>query len=186
MLFAAIYLRFGFGLDFVVLSAATSLLLLVAVIDLEHGLILNRIVLPSVAVFLVVAPFWSELGFSRTFPASSGILASAANSLTAGATGFLVFLLIALAYPQGMGGGDVKYAGLLGLLLGIPGVLVALWGAAVSGGLVAIYLLVRRKKGRKDAMPFGPFMSLGGIAVLLAGDDIVAGYQDLIAAARGL
>ena len=185
LLFVAIFLKFGVGLTFVLVAAATSLLLVVAVIDLERGLILNRIVLPSVVVLLVLAPFWSQLGFAREFPISSGMIASLANSLAAGAAGFLVFLLIALAHPQGMGGGDVKYAGLLGLLLGIPGVLVALWGAVVSGGLVAIYLLAMRKRGRKEAIPFGPFMSLGGIAVLLAGDEIFSEYQRLIDAVSG-
>ena len=186
LLFLAIFLKFGVGLTFVLVAAATSLLLVVAVIDLERGLILNRIVLPSVVVLLVLAPFWSQLGFAREFPISSGMIASLANSLAAGAAGFLVFLLIALAHPQGMGGGgDVKYAGLLGLLLGIPGVLVALWGAVVSGGLVAIYLLAMRKRGRKEAIPFGPFMSLGGIAVLLAGDEIFSEYQRLIDSVSG-
>ena len=148
---------------------------------------MNRIVYPRMAVLLAVAPFWGELGFARAFIGiDSEPIASLANSVAAGAAGFLGFLLIALAYPRGMGGGDVKYAGLLGLLLGIPGVLLALWGAVVSGGLLAIYLLARRKKGRKDAIPFGPFMSLGGIVVLLGGEDILSGYRQLVDAIAGV
>ena len=186
LLFAAVYLRFGLTLEFLILSAAVSLLIVVAVIDIEHGLILNRIVLPSVAVLLVLAPFWPQMDVPRPFLGSAGMVASMANSLAAGGGAFLIFLVIGLAYPQGMGGGDVKLAGLVGLLVGFPGVLVALWGAVVSGGVVAISLLVLGKKGRKDAIPFGPFLSLGGIAVLLAGVDIIAGYQSLLDKVAGL
>ena len=80
----------------------------------------------------------------------------------------------------GMGGGDVKLAGMIGLLVGIPGAAVALWIAAVSGGLVAIVLLASGKKGRKEAIPFGPFMSLGAIVVVLSGTDLVSQYIDAI------
>ena len=180
LLFAAIYLRFGFGLDFVVLSAAVSLLLAVAIIDLEHKLILNRIVFPGIVVVLIVAPFWPSLGLPRTFPGSSELLASFANSLVAGASAFFFFLTVYVAYPRGMGGGDVKLAGLIGLLVGFPGLLVALWGGIVSGGLVAIVLLALRKKGRKDEIAFGSFLSSAAIVALLWGSDIISGYNHVL------
>ena len=65
-------------------------------------------------------------------------------------------------------------------------ILVALWGAVFTGGVVAIALLILRRKGRKDAIPFGPFMSLGGIVVLLAGTEIVSSYQRLVDAIAGV
>ena len=185
-LFAATYLRFGFGFDFIVLCAGVSLLLAVAVIDLEHKLILNRIVFPSLAVLLVIAPFWTTLGLPRSFPVSPDMLASFANSIVAGAGSFLLFLLIYVAYPQGMGGGDVKLAGLIGLLVGFPGLIVALWGGVVSGGLVAIFLLVSRKKGRKDEISFGSFLAAAAIVALLWGSDIVSGYQRVVDSFVGL
>ncbi len=180
LLFAAAYLRSGFGLEFAVLGAAVSLLVVVAVIDLERRMILNRIIFPSLVVLLILAPFWTQIGLSRPFMGSSGMAAALANSLAAGIGAFLIFLIVALLYPSGMGGGDVKLAGLLGLLVGFPGILVALWGAVVGGGLVAIVLLALRKKGRKDAIPFGPFLSIGGIVVLLCGSDIISGYQHML------
>ena len=186
LLFAGVFVRFGSGPDSVLMAAAASLLVVVAIIDLEHELILNRIVFPSAIVLLFLSPFWSELGLSRTFLDSSGMIGSLANSLSAGAAGFFIFMSIKLVYPPGMGFGDVKYAGLLGLLLGLQGVLIALYGAVLSGGLLAILLLVLRKKGRKDHIPFGVFMSLGGVAVLLAEKNIVSGYKSLIDAVRGL
>ncbi len=180
LLFIVIYLRFGLGAEFVVLAAAVSLLLVVALIDLERGLILNRLVYPSAVAFLILAPFWPQLGLSQTFPGSSGMVASFLSSLTAGIGAFLVFLAIALRYPQGMGGGDIKLAGVIGLLVGFPGVLSALWLSVVSGGLVGLYLVLVRKKARKDIMPFGPFLSLGAIVALLAGRDLAFWYRGLI------
>ena len=65
-LFAASYLKFGWGAPFIVACAGVALLMAVAVIDLEHRLIPNRIVIPAVAVLAVLAPFWPELGIERT------------------------------------------------------------------------------------------------------------------------
>ena len=101
------------------------------------------------------------------------------NSIVSGLGSFLVFLGIAMIYPNGMGGGDVKLAGVIGLLAGYPGVLLALWLAVVSAGVIAIGLVVVGKLGRKDTMPFGPFLSLGAVAAFLAGDDIASWYSDL-------
>ena len=180
LLFLAIYFQHGFGPDFVVLAAAASLFIAVGIIDFEHGIIPNRIVLPATAVAVALAPFWTELGLDRSFLSHFDMLASLYNSLVAGAAAFLVFLGIFLAYPRGMGGGDVKFVGVIGLLLGVPGTLVGMWSAVLLGGVVAVGLLVTRRKGRKDAIPFGPFLSLGAVVGLLWGPDIISAYQALV------
>lgn len=189
VLFVLLYLRWGLGLSFAITGSATSVLLALALIDLDHRLILNRIVLPSALGLLVLAPFWTDLGESRSFLGSETMLASALNSLVAGFGAFLFFYAIAFLFrgmrdvtgdKGGLGGGDIKLAGLIGLLVGFPGVVVALWVAVVAGGLVAASLLALGKKGRKDAIPFGPFLSLGAITVLLAGGEIVSGYERVV------
>ena len=176
-LFVVIYFRHGFAVEFVVLGAAVSLLMVIALIDLERGLILNRTIYPSLVALIVLAPFWTELGLTRSFLGSESMVASLLNSIITGLGAFLVFLAIGLVYPNGMGGGDVKLAGVIGLLAGFPGALIALWLGIVSGGLVAIGLLVLHKVGRKDTMPFGPFLALGTVAALLAGGEINSWYQ---------
>ena len=178
-LFTAVYVRFGFEAEFVILGAAVALLVVVALIDLEHGLILNKIIYPSLLVLILLSPFWTELGLSRSFLGSDDLLGTLLNSVLTGLGSFLIFLAIAMAYPSGMGGGDVKLGGVIGLLVGYPGALLALWLAVVTGGIVAIGLVVLRKMGRKDAMPFGPFLAGGAIAALLAGGDITSWYNDL-------
>ena len=151
----------------------------IAVIDLEQGLILNKVLVPSAAVMLAVAPLWPVLGVERTFLGNTGVLASLESSLAAGAGAFLFFLAIVLVRRGAMGGGDVKLAGVLGLLLGFPGILVAVWLAAISGGLVALALLLLRKRGRKSEIPFGPFLAGGAIVALLAGTPLVSWYLGL-------
>ena len=184
-LFTLTYLRFGYSAETVVVCAALSILLIVTLIDLEHGLILNVIVFPTMAALVVLAPFWSELGFARPLLGSLGMPASLFNSLIAGSGAFAIFLAIALISPGGMGAGDVKFVGVLGLMLGFPGVLFALWLAVVTGGLVAATFLLLRKRGRKDAIPFGPFLALGAAMVLLVGTDLNTGYQEFAARLTG-
>lgn len=180
LLFTAVYLRHGLGPELAVLGPAVSVLVVVALIDFERGLILNCIILPSVAALLVLAPFWTEIGLSRSFLGSSSTVASLSNSIVAGAGAFLLFLGFGVAYPAGMGGGDIKLAGAVGLLVGYPGVFFAVWLAAVAGGLVAASLLVLRKKGRKDPIPFGPFLAASAAAVLLAGGELLEWYHDIV------
>ena len=175
-LFAALYVKLGWGVPFIVVGAGVALLVVIAVVDLEHRLIPNRLVIPAVVVLAVFAPLWPELGIDRALVFEQTHLASLSNSLVAGAGAFLVFLVIKAVYPAGMGAGDVKMAGMLGLLVGYPGIVVALWTAVVAGGAVAVGLLVLGGRSRKDAMPFGPFLSAGGIFALLCGTEVVDVY----------
>ena len=76
-----------------------------------------------------------------------------------------------------MGFGDVKLAGLIGLMVGWPNVLVAVVGGIIVGGLVAAVLLLTRLKGRKDEIPFGPFLSLTTMATIVYGREILDWYM---------
>lgn len=184
-LFVAVFSLYGIGLEFVVLSACLSLLLAISLIDLEHQLILNVMVFPSIVLLLILAPFWTEIGITRSFLGDETLVASLANSYLSGLGAFLAFLIIAIVSPAGMGGGDVKFAAVLGLMVGFPGILLAIWISAVGGGLIAITLVLTGKKGRKDVISFGPFMALGAAVVLIAGPDLTDWYQQLASAISG-
>ena len=147
------------GLAFVVLLVPVTL------IDLDHRIIPNTLMLVgtvvSVALVLLTQP--ESL--------TEHLIAAAA------AGGFL--LVAALAYPAGMGMGDVKLAGVMGLFLGRsvgPAMLVAL----VTGSVVGALIIARKgaKEGRKTAIPFGPYLAFGGLVGLFAGDAIVDWYLD--------
>ena len=70
----------------------------------------------------------------------------------------------------------MKLAGMMGLFVGYPGIAVAIWTAVVVGGVVAVGLLALGGRNRKDAMPFGPFLSAGGILALLTGTEVIDFY----------
>lgn len=144
------------GLVFVAMLAAITLT------DLERRLIPNRILIAGAVAALAIAV--------ATDPSSlpeRGITALAAGGS---------LLLIALAYPRGMGMGDVKLAAVMGLYLG-SAVSVALAVAVIAGSVVGIGVMLREGSGaRKQAVPFGPFLALGGVVALLAGDQLVNAY----------
>jgi leader peptidase (prepilin peptidase)/N-methyltransferase len=90
-----------------------------------------------------------------------------------------MFLLVAIVSRGGMGWGDVKLAALIGLVTGFRLVFVALLMGIILGGVVAVLLLALKIKGRKEAIPFAPFLSLATIVTLLWGSDILDWYLGL-------
>jgi leader peptidase (prepilin peptidase)/N-methyltransferase len=93
-----------------------------------------------------------------------------------------LYLLLAMLYPGGMGLGDVKLAGVLGLFLGWLGwgeLVVGAFGAFLLGGLFGVALLLGRRAGRKSSIPFGPWMLVGAWLGIFAGDVLANGYLGL-------
>jgi leader peptidase (prepilin peptidase)/N-methyltransferase len=109
-------------------------------------------------------------------PAKLNMVPNMAQAAVGCAIGLVLFLLIAILSRGGMGLGDVKMAALMGIMLGFPSVLVAIFVAVIAGGITAILLLVTRKKGRKQAIPFGPFLALGTMLALIWGSSIWGWY----------
>ena len=144
-----------------------ALLVPIALIDLDHRIIPNRLTALGAVAALAIGVATDLDGVPEQ------LIAGAA------AGGFL--LLAALARPGGMGMGDVKLAGMLGMFLGRE-VAVALLVAFVAGTLVGVVVMARRGvgEGRKTAIPFGPFLALGGVVGLLAGPAIVDWYLSTI------
>jgi leader peptidase (prepilin peptidase)/N-methyltransferase len=137
-----------------------AVLVAVSVIDLEHRIIPNRIVVPAAAVVLV----------ARTVLDPSPAWAIAAL----GAAGF--FLVAILVYPSGMGMGDVKLALLLGAMLG-PTVPVALMIGMIAALVPSLVLVARHgSAARRMALPFAPFLALGGVVALFAGERVLGAY----------
>ena len=145
-----------------------TLLVPMALIDLDHRIIPNT--LTALGAVLAIG-----LGFALD-PSGQP------ERLIAGAAAGTFFLLAALAYPGGMGMGDVKLAGVLGLFLGAavaPALAVALVAGVAVGGVVIARL--GAVAGRKTAVPFGPFLALGGLVAVLAGEPIVDWYLSTLA-----
>lgn len=140
-----------------------AILVPIALIDLEHRIIPNKITLPAAVLAIAVGV--------ATRPGS------VAEQLVAGLGAGGFFLLFALVYPRGMGMGDVKLAAVLGLFLG-SSVPVALLVAVIAGTVVGATIIARVgvSEGRKTAVPFGPFLAFGGVIALLAGPALVHWY----------
>ena len=160
LLVAGCALEFGWSWDFLIASAFCAVLVTVSATDLERRIIPNRIVVPASIVLLVAQTI--------VHPSVEWILAAV------GASGF--FLIAALAYPGGMGMGDVKLAFLLGAVLG-RSVVVALFAGMIFALVPSVVLLLRHGgTARKMAIPFGPFLALGGVLALFAGPAILDWY----------
>ncbi len=99
------------------------------------------------------------------------------DKLLGGAILFAFFLFLYLAKPHGMGFGDVKLSGAIGLFLGWKLAILALFLAFLSGGITGALLILLKKKTLKDPLPFGPFLSGGSIIALLFGNQILTWYM---------
>jgi leader peptidase (prepilin peptidase)/N-methyltransferase len=151
--------------------AAVSIAL--TLIDLDVNRLPNSIVLPSYGVGAVL------LGAAGIIEADGGALLRTAIAAVAL---FAVYFVMALAYPGGMGFGDVKLAGVLGLFLGWLGwgtLAVGAFAAFVLGGLFGLVLLLARRAGRKTRIPFGPWMLGGAWVGVFFGEQIARWYLGL-------
>ena len=174
LLTGLLFWRFGWKPILPVMIVYCSALIAIGMIDLKEGLIFPAIVFPVALVALIVNFFIPKLY-------------SVHNLLfgLTGATFGLVFLLLAFVLSkvilkrEGMGLGDVYMAAMMGLMVGFPNIIVALFGGIILGGLVAIFLVSAKKKSTRDVIPFGDFLAIGTIVTLLWGTQIVHWYLHL-------
>jgi leader peptidase (prepilin peptidase)/N-methyltransferase len=158
-LFAYLYWQLGFNADLAIAAIYGSFFIAILIIDLEQGLILNKMVFPAMLVALGLSLFLSDLDTVPTIASAAG----------GGGLGLGLFLIIAIVSRGGMGWGDVKLAGLIGLVAGFPLVLVAVMLAIITGGLAAIALLALKLRERKQTLPFGVFLAIGAVITLVHG-----------------
>jgi leader peptidase (prepilin peptidase)/N-methyltransferase len=164
LLAAASFWKFGLSFEALLASAWCAVLVVLSSIDIERRIVPNRIVLPAAAVTLAAQTLihpsveWAAGGFGAS----------------------LFLFLAALAYPRGMGMGDVKLALLLGFMVGRTAP-IALFGAMIAALVPSVWLLARHGgAARKMAIPFAPFLALGGVLALFAGRPLLHAYLTLL------
>jgi leader peptidase (prepilin peptidase) / N-methyltransferase len=163
LVFAAVVAVRGFDDDLVLELPFVAALIALAAIDFDHKLLPNKIVYP-LAAYGVIATLLVDRD-------------DLVENLIAGAGAFAFLLAAVIAYPRGMGMGDVKLGGAMGLYLGLS-VIPALLAAFLSGSIVGVIILAREgAAGRKKAVPFGVFLALGGIVGVLAGPELIDVYE---------
>lgn len=141
----------------------TSLLIVISFIDFDHFLIPDQLLVAGLGVWVGLQLVWPFIAWS--------------DALAGGALAFALMLVIFVLARGGMGFGDVKLAGLIGLYLGASLSLLTLVLAFVLGASVGGALLVAGLKKRKDALPFGPFLALGAFLAMLWGYEFLRWYQ---------
>jgi prepilin signal peptidase PulO-like enzyme (type II secretory pathway) len=149
-----------------------SCFIVIFFIDLKEGVILNKILLPLTVVIIF---------YSLIINPYSLIL-----NLVCGVLAFLFFLFIALGFKlirgkDGMGGGDIKLAFVLGLFLGFPNIILALYLAFLTAAVVGIILILWKKKNlRSTSLPFGPFLIFGAVVCIFWGNIILPLIQSYL------
>ncbi|MDO8689418.1 MAG: prepilin peptidase [Dehalococcoidia bacterium] len=183
ILFAGIGHMVGWGLQLAPALFYASLFLVVLVTDLERQMIPNRLVLPALPLAWLLSVLWplpeAARGVLVLLPAplmSGGVTPVLVQSLAGGLIAFLVMLIPWLLFPGGLGAGDVKLAALVGLATGFPLALLALLISFLGGGVVGGALLLTGVKGRKEPIPFGPFLAIAAMVVFLWGDALARWY----------
>jgi leader peptidase (prepilin peptidase)/N-methyltransferase len=160
LLVAACWWKFGVSWDAAIASFYCAVLVVLSAIDIDRRIVPNKIVLPAAAIVLV----------------AQTIVHPSLEWLLAGLGASLFLFLAALAYPRGMGMGDVKLALLLGFMVGrtVP---IALFLGMLSALIPSAALFARHgSKARKMAIPFAPFLALGGVLALFWGPAILDWY----------
>jgi leader peptidase (prepilin peptidase)/N-methyltransferase len=173
LIFALLCWYYGLSVELGVMAFYACLFIIIFVIDLEQGLILNKVVYPGMVVALLLAllpqPWLTQW-----------VVTGIANAALGGGISFALFLLIVLASHGGMGWGDVKLAALIGLATGFPLVFPSIIMGAILGGIVAVALLISKKRNRRETIPFGPFLALAAMVTLLWGSGILNWYLRLM------
>jgi leader peptidase (prepilin peptidase)/N-methyltransferase len=164
LLFIGVYLRWGMTMTTVSGWAFSVILLGAAFIDIDHGIIPDRLTYPGIIIGLILS--FGTLGF---LPALYGTLAF----------GGLLFA-IAFISKGGMGGGDVKLAAVIGAFTGVTGSVVTLLLASFSGAIFGLIIMAVKKTGRKTPIKFGPFLAVSAYIAFLFADAIASWYLGLL------
>lgn len=173
VIYAFLYWKYGLTPELGAMIFYAALFTIIFMVDLEKGVILNKIVYPAMAIAVILG----VLGIQPELP--QWPVEGIANIAMGGGVGFLFFFVVAMASRGGMGWGDVKLAGLIGLATGFPMVLVAIVLGAGLGAIVGVALMAVRKKGMKSLIPFGPFLSVATMVTLIWGGDMLNWYAGL-------
>jgi leader peptidase (prepilin peptidase)/N-methyltransferase len=168
LLYLAVWFLLGPTLQALFVAILFSILIIIAFIDLKHQIIPDGLVLIILILGIVHGLY---MVFAQGIPWYSYVIGFFAASLP--------LFILALIYPDGMGGGDIKLMAAAGLFTGWKLILLSLFIGAIYGGIVSIFILAGKKGSMKTAIPFGPMLSLGIVTCILIGEKILFWYLNL-------
>ncbi|MHB8466370.1 MAG: prepilin peptidase [Acidimicrobiales bacterium] len=171
-LFAAAAVRFGASWALPAFCVFFAALLAIAAIDIAHFIVPNRVLYPTL---------FTSFALLVLAAAATGSWSALLDAVVGGVGGFLALLVVHLVSPAGMGFGDVRLAGLIGMMLGWLGLRYAVLGIFLGfllASIVGIGLIITRIRGRKDPVPFGPFLAAGAVLAVLWGHALLGVYSN--------
>jgi leader peptidase (prepilin peptidase)/N-methyltransferase len=153
--------KFGISLKYLFSFLFVCALIVITFVDFDHQIIPDIITLPGIPISFLVAILFMDIPLSE---ASLGLL------IGGGSLYLIAFTYELITKREGMGGGDIKLLAMLGAFWGWKSLLFILLTSSFLGALVGISLMIIKGKDMKYAVPFGPFLSLAGVAYIFFGD----------------
>lgn len=167
IIYLLIFYHFGLSIDFIFFGFIISILIVISFIDYYHQIIPDSLILMILALSII-----HKALIYFIYKAPISFFDSISGFAGAGA----LFIIIALVSNGGMGGGDIKLIAVMGFILGLKKTLLNILLSFLIGAVFSIFLLLSGKKGRKDAIPFGPFICISFFITLLYGENIIDWY----------
>lgn len=165
ILFVLSYLKLGLSLELITALLLVSMLMIIFVSDIKYMLIPNKVLLFFLPLFIVMRLLQ---------PIDSWL-----NSIIGAIAGLAITAIIILASRGGMGAGDMKLFGVLGIVLGLNHILLVFFLSTIIGAIAGSLLLLFKIISRKQPMPFGPYIVVASLLTYFYGDSIIKGYMKL-------
>ncbi|WNB91832.1 prepilin peptidase [Bacillus sp. NEB1478] len=159
-MFAFSYIKYGFSIELLIACSLIFLSSIIFVSDLLYFIISDKVLIVFFVWFFALLFFMEYRGWI--------------DAIGGGLFGFLFLFILAVVSKGGIGGGDIKLMGVIGLVLGFQGTYFTLMIASITGVLVAIVGLVLKKYNRKTAIPFGPYLVIGALATYFYKAELLA------------
>jgi len=167
IIYVLIFLIYGLSIQTLIYIILSSALIIIAFIDLNEQIVPDVISLPGIGAGLILSFFVPYISFINS---ALGVVVGGGIILVIGLAGSVIFK------KEAMGGGDVKLAAMIGAFLGWKYTIISLFLGFFLGALAGIFLILSKIKSREDMVPFGPFIALGSIIILLWGEKIITWY----------
>ncbi len=163
----ALFLKLGLSAHFFIYTIFVWSLLVITFIDLDTQTIPDAITLPGIVLGFFASFLLPEIAYWQSI---LGIL------LGGGSLYLVAFFYYTLTKREGMGGGDIKLLAMIGAFLGYKSILFVIFFSSLIGTLVGIVVMIKQRKGRTYAIPFGPFLAIGTFLHILWGHELLQWY----------
>jgi leader peptidase (prepilin peptidase)/N-methyltransferase len=168
LLYLVVWYIYGLTLQALFIAILFSILVIISFIDLKHQIIPDGLVILILILGIVNAVYIVLVHGEPWYTFVIGFFAAS-----------VPLFILGLIYPDGMGGGDIKFMAAAGLFMGWKLVLLSLFIGAIYGGIVSLFIVIGKKGSMKTAIPFGPMLSLGIVTCILFGEKILSWYLTL-------